>query len=331
MTDAVASRERADTARGPVARLAGWGIGLGGVGVAAVLAVADGVDDVTAACIAGGSVLIGVVAAAVLELRARDRMRKGWLDRLHQLTDDLAGAVSSDDPARVVRDASERAVADLAPAPRTMDHEREAFVRSVADQCAQAQERIGLDRAQQRARADLELLARASPDLAASLDLDRVTETIKTLVVPELADECELLVATTARARPGGRDDAPEDGNGAVVPLEAHGRFVGELEVRRRDRPLTEEDLTTVRLLAEPAARALDHALRFSDEVHASTTLQDSLLPRAVLSIEGLEVATRYLAAVEGQVVGGDFYDVVRTPDGTAVVMVGDVQGKGIE
>ena len=65
-------------------------------------------------------------------------------------------------------------------------------------------------------------------------------------------------------------------------------------------------------MLAEPAARALAHALRFSEQVRTSDTLQHSLLPEAILPIPDLEVATRYLAATEGQAVGGDFYDVIQ-------------------
>src|SRR5690606_4710596 len=211
------------------------------------------------------------------------------------------------------------------------DEERLAYLRSVADLCAQAHERVELHRAEQRARADLELLAEASPLLAASLDVHHVTATIERLVVPALAARCELRVLTGPRGPLPPTAADPAAPTTAVVPLVANDALVGELLLGSDGDPLDPADLATVHLLAEPAARALDHALRYSEEAHASATLQESLLPRSVLPVPGLEIATRYLAATEGQVVGGDFYDVVRRPDGTALLIVGDVQGKGIE
>jgi sigma-B regulation protein RsbU (phosphoserine phosphatase) len=59
--------------------------------------------------------------------------------------------------------------------------------------------------------------------------------------------------------------------------------------------------------------------------------LEHSLLPEITLPVPNLQVATRYLAATEGHAAGGDFYDVLRVPAGGAVLVVGDVQGKGVE
>ena len=323
-------REGTDTARGRSVQVLGWVLGLAAV-VGPIALLADGrIAGATAVGAATAGLLVAVAFAAGMELRARARLRISWLDRLHQLTDDLAGAAEAEDPSRVVREAAERASAEVV-SPRAMDDERAAFLRSVADLCAQAHERIELHVAEQRARSDLELLARASPRLAASLDVARVTETIQQLVVPDLADACDLHVLTGPAGPVPPTVDDPDDPHTAVVPLVANGRLVGEMVLSREATPIDSAALTTVRLLAEPAARALAHAMRFSEEAHASSTLQDSLLPSAVLPIPGLEVATRYLAATEGQAVGGDFYDVVRRPDGTALLMVGDVQGKGIE
>src|SRR5690606_33825768 len=159
----------------------------------AVLSVAGMLEAPAAAALASASVLLALLLAAVIELRARDHLRTAWLERRDQLTADLAAAVAAPDPAAAVSAAATRARADLV-APRVMDDERDAFLRSVAEQCAQAHDRIALALSQQRARDDLDLLARAVPRLAASLDVDRVTQTIKELVVPRLADECELRV-----------------------------------------------------------------------------------------------------------------------------------------
>ena len=45
----------------------------------------------------------------------------------------------------------------------------------------------------------------------------------------------------------------------------------------------------------------------------------------------GIELAARYVAAGEGNEVGGDFYDCFRTGDGDWAVVIGDVCGKGAE
>jgi serine phosphatase RsbU (regulator of sigma subunit)/GAF domain-containing protein/anti-sigma regulatory factor (Ser/Thr protein kinase) len=60
-------------------------------------------------------------------------------------------------------------------------------------------------------------------------------------------------------------------------------------------------------------------------------TLQQSLLPPALPSIAGLDVAARYHPAGEGAEVGGDFYDVFQTGRQTWALVMGDVCGKGAE
>ena len=70
---------------------------------------------------------------------------------------------------------------------------------------------------------------------------------------------------------------------------------------------------------------ALETSLREAAEEQA-TILQEALLPPSLPTVDGLEFASRYRAE-EGRV-GGDFYDVVPTTRGAAV-MVGDVCGKG--
>src|SRR5690606_28135290 len=110
-------------------------------------------------------------------------------------------------------------------------------------------------------------------------------ETVIELVVPDLADECRLEVGRPP-SRTGGAE--PQAGEETAVSLEARGRVVGTLHLTRRDRPLTDDELASAHVLAEPIARALDNALRFREEVHNSSTLQHSLLPAAVLPVPGL-------------------------------------------
>jgi serine phosphatase RsbU (regulator of sigma subunit) len=49
-----------------------------------------------------------------------------------------------------------------------------------------------------------------------------------------------------------------------------------------------------------------------------------------VPSVEGLQVAARYVAGVDDLEVGGDWYDVIPGPSGRCVFIVGDVSGQGL-
>lgn len=314
-----------------------------------------------------GGALLALGVGATAQLRGFERMRAGWLDRLDLLVEDLAEVASADDPTELVRTAAARAsgatdvlldppgateqpvaggravvssrtnpplvmelVLPVDP-PAVLAADFTAFLRSVADQCAQALERAALVRAEQRASADLELLARASSALSATLDVAQVLATIRDLTVPHLADESDVRIAPRAWQRQRGDAPPPDDDRTRTIPLHAHGSLIGRLTISRRDRALSAREVDAALLLAEPIGRALDHALLFEEQVRTSSTLEESLLPAAILPIEHLEVATRYLAAAEGHAAGGDFYDVVVTPSGSAVLIVGDVQGKGVE
>ncbi|MDQ4040797.1 MAG: SpoIIE family protein phosphatase [Actinomycetota bacterium] len=84
--------------------------------------------------------------------------------------------------------------------------------------------------------------------------------------------------------------------------------------------------------LAARRAIAEEHRLRHRAEALARS-LQTSLLPPKVPTVAGLELASLYVPAV-GHEVGGDFYDAfeVGAPgEGTLVLAVGDVSGKGPE
>ena len=60
-------------------------------------------------------------------------------------------------------------------------------------------------------------------------------------------------------------------------------------------------------------------------------TLQQTLIPPALPTIPGLDLAAEYRPAGSGEQVGGDFYDVFQVADGDWIVVMGDVCGKGPE
>ncbi|MDQ2826973.1 MAG: SpoIIE family protein phosphatase, partial [Actinomycetota bacterium] len=119
-----------------------------------------------------------------------------------------------------------------------------------------------------------------------------------------------------------------------AVPLLAGTRALGAitlLTTARSGRRYGPADLIFVEDVARRVAMGLESARMHEEMRRVAQTLQASLLPSVPPGIPGLEVGTRYLAAGEGTLVGGDFFDVFALgPDSWAVV-VGDVCGKGVE
>ncbi|MEU9379767.1 SpoIIE family protein phosphatase [Streptomyces sp. NPDC048279] len=76
--------------------------------------------------------------------------------------------------------------------------------------------------------------------------------------------------------------------------------------------------LTVERKLAEGRMRAQENR-----------RLERGLLPTPLLDGSSLRFAARYRPGRSRALLGGDFYDTVRTPDGTVHAMIGDVCGHG--
>jgi serine phosphatase RsbU (regulator of sigma subunit) len=76
----------------------------------------------------------------------------------------------------------------------------------------------------------------------------------------------------------------------------------------------------------DEARRQLDVA-RVSAQENAR--LERGLLPSPVLQDPRLRVSARYQAGGSRRLLGGDFYDVVQTPDGWVHALIGDVCGHG--
>ena len=71
-------------------------------------------------------------------------------------------------------------------------------------------------------------------------------------------------------------------------------------------------------------------ALRVSEvRAEENARLERGLLPTPLLRTEGIEVVARYRPGREQSLLGGDFYDVVETADGTVHAVIGDVAGHG--
>lgn len=82
--------------------------------------------------------------------------------------------------------------------------------------------------------------------------------------------------------------------------------------VERKRADIAQHQLTESRLRAQENAR-----------------LERGLLPTPLLQGSDLSFASRYRPGRSRALLGGDFYDTVRTPDGTVHAMIGDVCGHG--
>ena len=112
------------------------------------------------------------------------------------------------------------------------------------------------------------------------------------------------------------------------VPLVAGDQVVGVLHVGRlEDRPFNDADVELLQVVAERIAGAVRAAER-TIERSAARLIERSLLPGRLPQLPGLELAARYLTPEEP--VGGDWYDVFRTPSGNLWVVTGDVAGHGL-
>ncbi|MGV9321124.1 PP2C family protein-serine/threonine phosphatase [Streptomyces sp. NPDC003660] len=77
---------------------------------------------------------------------------------------------------------------------------------------------------------------------------------------------------------------------------------------------------------AEQSAVALQASLMQAQE---NARLERGLLPRPLLRADGVQVVARYRPGRAQALLGGDFYDIVQSADGTVHALVGDVSGHG--
>lgn len=130
------------------------------------------------------------------------------------------------------------------------------------------------------------------------------------------------------------------------VPLIARDRVVGVTRVQSLvSREFTEDEVHLLQEIADRVAMAvanarLHNALQRSRsdveetlerERQFSLLLQRALLPSNPSIGEGYSVAVRYVPALTGREIGGDFYDAFSVGNNCSEIMIGDVSGKGLE
>ncbi len=149
----------------------------------------------------------------------------------------------------------------------------------------------------------------------------------------------ELVVDAPSDPRVVKHDDAALVVRSVIAaPILVRQRLIGVLCVCNAadGLPFTETDYSLVAALAEQAGLAVHNAdfvalqvekQRIDLDLSLASEVQLMLLPKEMPQLPGLELDARYIAA---QMVGGDFYDVIKLDEHRVGIAVADVSGKGI-
>ncbi|MEU3852170.1 SpoIIE family protein phosphatase [Streptomyces sp. NPDC029554] len=137
--------------------------------------------------------------------------------------------------------------------------------------------------------------------------------------------------------------ESPEDLSGAYpgialdrmsawsfLPLIASGHPVGSCILGwGAPHRFTADERSALTALSGLVAQALERARLYDSESAVARGLQEGLLPHRLPAVEGLRTTGRYLPGTQGMAIGGDWYDVITTGRGVALV-IGDVEGHSV-
>jgi hypothetical protein len=137
---------------------------------------------------------------------------------------------------------------------------------------------------------------------------------------------------TLERLRPDGREVVSGCSSFLVVPLTARDTVVGMLAFARDPGApaFSRREIATAARLGAQAGTAIVNALTLMRHRSIADALQRGLLAAEPPMPSGLEVAGRCLPAA-GQVIGGDWYDIIPLDGNRTGLVVGDVMGHGPE
>ncbi|MFB7617345.1 SpoIIE family protein phosphatase [Kitasatospora sp. NPDC056181] len=166
----------------------------------------------------------------------------------------------------------------------------------------------------------------------------RRTELTRLADLSEGVMQHALARSTPLFSEPGRTGRAPDGGGPltppawTVLPLVASGRQVGSCLITfATERAFGREDRTLYSAFAGVLAQSLERARLYDTHHHRATELQRAMLPRTLPRLPGIASAARYLPSTEGMQIGGDWYDLLRLPEGRIGLVIGDVQGHNAE
>ncbi|MFJ1704871.1 SpoIIE family protein phosphatase [Kitasatospora sp. NPDC088346] len=129
-----------------------------------------------------------------------------------------------------------------------------------------------------------------------------------------------------------GRRAHPAEGLGAwaYLPLVASNRPVGTCILGFDEiHHFTTKDRGLLTALGGLIAQALERARLYDEKSALAHGLQNALLPHRLPDLPGIRTTGRYLPGTSGMHIGGDWYDVIPTGTGVALV-IGDVEGHSV-
>jgi len=103
---------------------------------------------------------------------------------------------------------------------------------------------------------------------------------------------------------------------------------VGPVELEPNDLGNLLFFLSTLVVIFFRFSRVSKDQARSAAEFAAAREIQQQLIPAALPSLPGLQIEAAYVTAEE---VAGDFYQVIEQPDKAALIIFGDVSGKGLK
>jgi hypothetical protein len=131
-------------------------------------------------------------------------------------------------------------------------------------------------------------------------------------------------------ARPEAREMISRYASFLAVPVVSGGQASGFLVFARTAASFNDTDVTAIGGLAAGTGTGINNVLTLLRQRSIADTLQQSLVAAEPRVPPGIEVAARCLPAA-GQLVGGDWYDILALPAGRYGIIVGDVMGHGPE
>ena len=129
-----------------------------------------------------------------------------------------------------------------------------------------------------------------------------------------------------------------EEGVYTIIPMMIKQRVAGLLlfGLKYSGAQFSGKDLDLLNAFANQAAISIENArlyeseaekLKITRDLENAKHIQESLLPKEIPNVEGLDICGKMISAMQ---VGGDYFDVIKVSESKVFVIVGDVSGKGL-